>query len=202
MNAIGPIDSRDGHLETIIEEPTANQAKFSAPSLDRLLRKNQKGLGLLTGKFSSRTPTIIGWREHISLPELGIPWLAVKIDTGARTSALHAVEQKFFERDGVQWVSFVVPGTRHREKRRVEAKVVDDREIKNTSGKPERRIVIKTTIGMTNHTWRIETSLADRGSMKFDMILGRTAIRGRGLLVDPGKSFLLPPHSSTDAVES
>jgi len=160
---------------------------------------NHKGSSDLTGKFSVRKPTIIGWREHISLPELGIHALAVKIDTGARTSALHAEDQQFFERDGVEWVSFCVPLAGDLKTKRVEAPVIDDREIKNTSGKPERRIVIATTIRMETRSWRIETSLADRESMKFDMILGRTAIRRRGLLVDPGKSFLLPVQSCTEA---
>jgi len=138
-----------------------------------------------------RVPEIIGWREHIALPQLGFPLLAAKIDTGARTSALHAVDQKIFTLDGEDWVEFSVPVHNRPTVRRVRAPLVDERKIKNTSGVPESRLVVRTQLLLGRHRWQIEVSLANREKMEFDLILGRTAIRRRGILVDPGRSFVL-----------
>ena len=132
-------------------------------------------------------PMLIGWREWIGLPELGIPSLKAKVDTGARTSALHAERVEAFERAGARWVRFVVPlagPDPH------EAPLADRRAIRNTGGVPEDRYVIETLLALGGRRWRIEVSLADRTAMGFDMILGRTAVRRRRLLVDPGRSFL------------
>lgn len=140
-----------------------------------------------------RVPEVIGWRELIALPDFAIKAMLAKIDTGARTSALHAVDQKIFERDGARWVGFVIPVPGRLGRRRVEAAVLDERDIKNTSGVPERRLIIRTTLLLGRHRWHIECSLANRERMEFDLILGRTAVRRRGLLVDPGHSFVLGP---------
>ncbi len=153
----------------------------------------------------SKKTTIIGWRETVGLPELGIVRLRAKIDTGARTSALHAVDLVPIERDGIPWIEFNVPLAGEPRTKRYAAPIADEREIKNTSGKPERRYVIKLVLVMGNRHWHIDVSLADREKMKFDMILGRTAIRSRKLFVDPGKSFLLGPPTwkpkPTESVE-
>lgn len=145
-------------------------------------------------KKKSRTPRkgseIIGWREMVALPELGISGMRAKIDTGARTSALHAEEQEVFERGGRKWVRFRVPGSRHHRDFRIETEVADEREIKNTSGVPERRLIVETLVVLGSHHWHVEVSLANRENMGFDMILGRTAVRGRKILVNPGKSFI------------
>jgi len=133
----------------------------------------------------------IGWREHIALPDLGIASLPAKIDTGARTSALHAVDQKLIELDGAPWIEFTIPVHNRRSTSRVRARLLGTRDIKNTGGIPERRYVIRTTLGLGRRRWLIDVSLADRERMEFDLILGRTAIRKRGLLVDPGHSYLL-----------
>lgn len=140
---------------------------------------------------AQRPPEVIGWREHVALPELGLPKLAAKIDTGARTSALHAVDQTLVDFDGVPWVEFSIPIENRGTNKRVRAPLVDQREIKNTSGVPERRLVVRTTLLLGRHRWKIELSLANREKMEFDLILGRTAIRKRGILVDPGHSFVL-----------
>lgn len=137
--------------------------------------------------------TAIGWREIVGLPDLGINRLRAKIDTGARTSALHAVDLVPIERDGVPWIEFNVPLTGEPRTKRYAAPIADERAIKNTSGTPERRYVVKLVLVLGGRHWHIDVSLADREKMKFDMILGRTAIRGRRLLVDPGKSFLAGP---------
>lgn len=133
----------------------------------------------------------IGWREMIGLPDLGISQLRAKIDTGARTSALHAIDVSVFDDDGIRFVRFHIPQPGEPRNKRCTARIVDDRLIKNTSGIPEHRYVIETTLVLANRHWRIEVSLADREKMEFDIILGRTAIRRHGLVVNPGSSFLL-----------
>lgn len=133
---------------------------------------------------------VIGWREIVSLPELGVFDMRAKIDTGARTSALHAEDWEVFDRDGRSWVRFRVPASRHHTVVRTEVPVLDERSIKNTSGVPEQRIVIRTLLHLGRHHWHVDVSLADRTNMGFDMILGRTAIRRHNVLVDAGRSFL------------
>jgi hypothetical protein len=137
-----------------------------------------------------RPAQVIGWREIIDLPDFEIAGMRVKVDTGARTSALHALDQETFERDGQQWVSFRIPTPGKPRTAREEAPIVDIRDIKNTSGLAERRIVIVTLIHLGWHHLHVEASLSNRENMEFDMILGRSAIRKRGFLVDPGHSYL------------
>lgn len=132
----------------------------------------------------------IGWREIVGLPDLGIAALRAKIDTGARTSALHAVDLEVVERNGEPWVEFHVPRRSVPRSKRCALPIVDRRKIRNTSGVAETRVVVETTLVLGQRHWRIELSLADREKMTFDLILGRTAIRRHRLLVNPGKSYL------------
>lgn len=150
-----------------------------------------------------KPPDVIGWREYVGLPELGVRLLRAKIDTGARTSALHAVDLEPLEREGAPWVSFAVPLQDSKAPTtRFAAPVHDRRAVKNTSGVPEDRWIIRTILLLGRHRWHIQLSLANRENMGFDLILGRTAIRGRRVLVNPGRSFLAgdPINHSTDAV--
>lgn len=142
---------------------------------------------------ATREPILIGWREHVALPDLALHDLPAKIDTGARTSALHASHVKTYTQDGLTWVQFRVMTDEGSQFRR--APVEDIRDIKNTSGVPETRIVIQTTLKIANRVWKIDVSLADRSNMAFALILGRTAIRRHGIYVDCGKSFLLPKQA-------
>lgn len=135
----------------------------------------------------------IGWREHVGLPDLGIASLHAKIDTGARTSALHAIDLVEFPQDGERWVGFHVPLPGVPRGRRYAARIIDEREIKNSSGVSEHRYVVETTLVLGRRRWRIEVSLADREKMGFDLILGRTAVRRRRMLINPGSSFLAGP---------
>lgn len=145
----------------------------------------------------------IGWRELVGLPQLSIPSIRAKIDTGARTSAIHATDIKTFEIDGSQWVEFHVPVLHSPRSVRQRAPIKDVRNIKNTSGIAYPRFVIKTDLVIGNRHWVIELSLADRADMGFELILGRTAIRGHRMLVDPGRSFLAgPPQETGNAYES
>ncbi len=142
-----------------------------------------------------RQPFVIGWRESVALPLLGIAHAMAKVDTGARTSAIHAERIRRFDRDGAPWVRFHVPHAGLPEAVDCEAPVIDARAIKNTSGVAEERIVIETQVRLADRLWRIELSLADREAMTFPLILGRTAIRGHNILVHPGQSELAgPPH--------
>lgn len=133
---------------------------------------------------------IIGWRERVALPDLGIAEIKAKIDTGARTSALHALDLETEIRDGVEWVSFHVPHLGEHRSVRHCARVLDKRAIKNTSGIPQMRYVIKTAMVIGSRKWQIALSLTDREKMKHDLILGRTAIRRHKVLVASGKSYL------------
>lgn len=133
---------------------------------------------------------MIGWRERIGLPDLGLGPIVAKIDTGARTSALHAVRIVPFQRDGADWVRFHIPHARLVRAHDCEAPLIGLRAITNTSGIPETRHVIRTTLVIGGRRLPIELSLADRGRMALPVILGRTAIRRHRFLVDPGKSFL------------
>lgn len=151
---------------------------------------------LQTEVHARSEPATIGWREWIGLPELGIPTIKAKIDTGARTSALHAIQLRPFEEDGVRMIEFHVPRPGAPRAERCRAAIVDEREIKNTSGIPERRYVVATTLILGRRHWQIELSLADREKMEFDVILGRTAIRRHRILVDPGRSFLAGPTAT------
>jgi hypothetical protein len=133
---------------------------------------------------------LVGWRELVSLPELGLSGIPAKIDTGARTSSLHARVVEDFHRDGSRFVRFAVDwgGERHF----CEAVHVDVRGITSSNGDQQTRFVIKTPLRIGNLTFRAEISLADRSQMQFPMLIGRTALRRR-MVVDSGHSWLQSP---------
>jgi hypothetical protein len=135
-------------------------------------------------------PTI-GWREWIALPELGIKQIKAKVDTGARSSALHAFNLETFQQDGHEMVRFTVhPMQRSGDKAVVtEAKVLEYRSVRSSGGQQTRRPVILTLVQLLGLTWQIELTLAARDEMGFRMLLGREAIR-RQMVVDPGRSYL------------
>lgn len=133
---------------------------------------------------------VIGWREWVGLPDLGIRWIKVKVDTGARSSSLHAFDMRIFERDGVKWVRFQVhPVQRLKDKAvEVEAQVLEFRSVRSSSGIAALRPVIVTNVTLLDITWPVELTLASRDDMGFRMLLGREAFRQR-FLVDAGKSY-------------
>lgn len=137
------------------------------------------------------TKMVAGSEEWVSLPGLGVPMIKVRVDSGAKTSALHAVNIIPFQRNGETWVSFDVFPIQFDGKRVVhcEAPVVDMRTIKSSTGNRETRYVIRTQMKLNEVVWEIEVSLTNRDSMGYRMLLGREAMRGK-MLVDPESSFL------------
>lgn len=140
-------------------------------------------------------PVVIGWREWLALPELGIRLVRAKIDTGARSSALHVERWEDFHRDGARWVRYAIkPTSRRREAVLAESPVVDERIVTDTGGNRTLRPFIRTRVVIGEASWEIEMNLTNRRGMLFPMLLGRTAIAGR-VLVDPARSFALGrPH--------
>jgi hypothetical protein len=134
--------------------------------------------------------TIIGWREWLALPELQVPAIKAKIDTGARTSALHAFFVEPFTKEGRQMVRFGVHPLQKRLDVEIfcEAPVKDFREVSDSGGHREMRYVIETTILIGDLPRQIEMTLTNRDNMKFRMLLGRTAMEG--LQVIPDQSYL------------
>ena len=134
---------------------------------------------------------IIGWREYVGLPQLGINKIKAKIDTGARSSALHAFNIRESSHLGKRIVRFQVHPLQRNSKETIttEAELLEYRKIRNSGGAAQLRPVIKTNIEVGKHIWEIELSLTDRDVMGFRMLLGRQGVRNK-FLVDPGGSFI------------
>lgn len=138
-----------------------------------------------------RKHPIIGWREWVSLPALNIPKIKAKVDTGARTSALHAFSLKPFVENGKNKIQFDIHPLQHNTHDIVSciADVVDKRLVTDSGGHEEERFVIQTPITIAGQTWSIEITLTERENMLFRMLLGRSALRKR-YVVNPARSFV------------
>lgn len=138
------------------------------------------------------SPRLVGWREWASFPDLRIPQIKAKLDTGAQTSAIHAWNVNPFDVGDQTWVRFELhPQQRGRQDAvECEAQVIDQRRITNSGGQREQRYIIETTIRFGNEMWPIELGLTDRDEMGFRLLIGRAAMRGR-LIIDPDSSFRL-----------
>lgn len=134
----------------------------------------------------------IGWREWVGLPDFGIARMKAKIDTGARTSAVHAFRVKPFERDGREFVEFYLHPVQHRRQPEVacEAEVLEERWVTSSNGMREKRYIVGTRLSLAGKIWPIELSLTNRDDMGFRILLGRQALRRR-FLIDPGSSYRL-----------
>jgi hypothetical protein len=144
---------------------------------------------------------VIGWREWVALPELGIAAIKVKMDTGAHTSALHTFCIEPFEADGQSRVRFGIYPQMKRQDIEIfcVADVVDRRLVRDSGGHEEERYVIRTLLRFAGEQWPIEITLTDRDPMQFRMLLGRTALRHR-LIVDPSRSYRMgKPQAKADA---
>jgi hypothetical protein len=133
----------------------------------------------------------VGWREWVSLPDLGIPAIKAKLDTGARTSSLHAFMIEPFRSGGHLKVHFGIHPLQRRKDIEIfsTAEVLDQRYVIDSGGHRELRYVIQTPIRVDQRNWDIEISLTNRDIMRFRMLLGRTAMQGR-LLIDPQGSYI------------
>ncbi|MFO7724424.1 MAG: RimK/LysX family protein [Oceanipulchritudo sp.] len=151
-----------------------------------------------SGRTRSGLP-VIGWREWVSLPEFGVDWIKAKVDTGARSSALHAFGLRRFQREGLEWVRFQIHPVQRKNVPIVEAeaKILEWRSVRNSSGRATIRPVILTNLIVKGRSWPIELTLASRDEMGFRMLLGREAVRRR-FLVDSGKSYYAgkPPRKA------
>ena len=134
---------------------------------------------------------VIGWREWISLPELGINKIKAKVDTGARTSALHAFSLKPFVENGKNKISFEIHPLQRNTDQVVTcvAEVIDKRLVTDSGGHTEARYVIQTPAIIAGQRWSIEITLTERENMLFRMLLGRSALRKR-FIVNPARSFI------------
>ena len=143
-----------------------------------------------------KQPGLLGWREWVQLPTLGVDWIKAKVDTGARTSSLHAFDIRRLVQDGAPWVRFTIhPWQGSREGAvTVECRLVDTRSVKSSSGVAEPRPVIRVPLAIGDKTYDIDLTLTSRDEMGFRMLLGREALRGR-YQVDPGRSYLAPVPS-------
>ena len=134
---------------------------------------------------------VIGWREWVQLPDLDIPSIKAKVDSGARSSSIHAPDIETFPRNGRQWVRFsVAPDQKDATaSHEVESKILEHRYVKSSNGEVTLRPVIVTRIRLLGKTFHVELTLADRSEMGFRMLLGREAFRGK-FLVDASRSYL------------
>ncbi len=135
--------------------------------------------------------TIVGWREWVSLPTAGVDWMKAKVDTGARTSALHAFDLEELERDGELWVRYSVHPWQDSDEDAVEteSKVLDRREVRSSSGHAEERYVVQLDVSLSGRVVTAEVTLSNRDEMGFRMLVGREALC-QGFLVDPSQSYV------------
>jgi hypothetical protein len=152
--------------------------------------------------MKSSEKAILGWREWVSLPQLGLHSVKAKVDTGARTSALHAFELRAFTEAGRRRVEFRMHPNQRDDHTIVDcvADIIDERVVSDSGGHREKRYVIETLLEVGDRQHSIEVTLTSRDSMLFRMLLGRTALKGWAR-VDPGRSYLLgaPPAGAAKA---
>ncbi len=152
---------------------------------------------------ATETLTVLGWREWLSLPDLNIPSIAAKVDTGARSSCLHTFGIEAFHNEGEPWIKFHVHPIQDDNDTVItrECRVHDQREVSDSGGHKELRYVIQTTLTLNNDSWPIEVTLTNRDTMRFRMLLGRTAMNGR-CVVNPQASWLLGDISDDTLIQT
>lgn len=145
---------------------------------------------------------IIGWEEWCRFPDLGLPAIKAKVDTGAKTSCLHAYDIEPFTKEGSKYVRFKIhPLQRNKTLECIcEALLSDYRTVTSSNGEREKRYVIKTPLVLGDTTIQAEVTLTSRHAMAFRMLLGRDAIRKTKLVVDPAKSFALGKMTDAESL--
>jgi hypothetical protein len=159
----------------------------------RSIIKTKKLSGKITGRGDRPYVTnLLGWREWVALPDLGIPAIKAKIDTGARTSALHAFRIESFHDREAEFVRFWLHPLRNRKdvERICVAPVRQKRTVKDSGGHLEERYMIETAVSVGGRQWNIELTLTSREDMMFRMLLGRSAITRGRLTIDPAASYV------------
>ena len=135
--------------------------------------------------------SVIGLREWINLPELGIIGLRAKIDTGASTSSLHASDIQPFQKDGEDWVRFTAYlGTQVQRRHRCEAPLVTRKLIKSSNGQVQTRYVVRTLLALGSHVWPVEFTLTCRKTMRYRLLLGSKALVDGQWLIDPSRTYI------------
>ncbi|MFP7725995.1 ATP-dependent zinc protease family protein [Lysobacter sp. D1-1-M9] len=137
---------------------------------------------------------VLGWREWVALPALGLDAIRAKVDTGARSSALHVDAQWRFTEGGAPWVGFRLTPSDAVGAIEARAPVLDEREVTDSGGHTTRRVFLRTPLRLAGIEREIEINLSDRRGMLFPMLLGRTAT-ARAFTVDPARSFLHARHA-------
>ncbi|MCD6045655.1 MAG: ribosomal protein modification protein RimK [Gammaproteobacteria bacterium] len=147
--------------------------------------------------------SLLGWQEWCELPLLNIPYIKAKIDTGAKTSALHAFNITPFMKRKQKWVEFEIHPLQgsHKVIQKCQAKVIDEREVMSSTGHTEHRYVIMTELTLGLLAYSIELTLSNRDLMKFRMLLGREALQDK-FLVDPAHKMLLGRHSKKEILRA
>ncbi len=140
------------------------------------------------------TREVLGWKESVVLPGLGGACLLAKLDTGARTSALHAADLELHRHHAMLWVEFDLPDVAARVPRRYRLPVVEHRAVKSSIGSRQIRPVVVLALTLAGQTWTTEVTLTDRSDMELPMLIGRSALKGR-FVVDPARTRLAGPHS-------
>ncbi len=154
-------------------------------------------------KITNKNQNKIGWKEWFSFNDLGLPAIKGKIDTGAKTSSLHAFNIETFILDDQNYVKFDIHPLQKNKKivRTCIAKIIDYRYVSDSGGKKEKRYVIKSSLTTGKINLVIEVTLANRDSMTFRMLLGREAVKKLQMLVDPSKSFLQGRIKKSEAIK-
>lgn len=152
--------------------------------------------------MTSTPPPLLGWREWAMLPDLGINQIKVKVDTGARSSALHTLELEPYVKDNENWLMFRLDPSHKQNGAVIEchAPIKDKRVVANSGGHKQRRYVIETKIIFGHYLIQAEITLTKRDTMRFPMLLGRTAMNKR-FHIDPHASYLQGKPSSVNMID-
>lgn len=134
--------------------------------------------------------TVVGWREWVALPQAGVEWVKAKVDTGARSSSIHAFDLEAFESDGQEWVRFSIHPWQRSDEDHVELSlpVLDRREVRSSNGQVEQRYAVAMDVTLAGRTITTVMTLSNRDEMGFRMLIGREALE-RGFLVDSATSY-------------
>ena len=133
---------------------------------------------------------VVGWREWVGLPQAGVEWMKAKIDTGARSSSIHAFDLEAYDRDGAEWVRFSIhPWQKsHDDVAVLDLPVLDRREVRSSNGQVEQRYAVAMDVTLAGRTITTEMTLSNRDEMGFRMLVGREALE-RGFLVDSSLAY-------------